>query len=67
MRSRNPDHEPVARGGLLHRRALPAAGGLSLGAVGVTARESGGATALAWMRTQGAPLGGYGGRPPAAG
>ncbi|WP_312165395.1 sulfite dehydrogenase [Phenylobacterium sp.] len=66
MRSRNPEQEPVAGGGLLHRRALLVAGGLSLGAVEVTARESGGSAAPAWMRTQGAPLSGYGGRAPAA-
>lgn len=66
MRSRNPDHEPVAGGGLLHRRALLVAGGFSLGAVEVTARESGGSAAPAWMKTQGAPLSGYGGRAPAA-
>jgi sulfane dehydrogenase subunit SoxC len=57
--------EPVAGGGLLHRRTLLLAGGLSLGAAGAAGRTTGD-RAPDWMKTPGAPLSGYGERAPAA-
>lgn len=67
MRRRDPDLEPAAGGGLLHRRALLTAGAVSLAAVDVTAKESAGGGSPPWMTAQGSPLSGYGERAPAVG
>ncbi|MDO6415590.1 sulfite dehydrogenase [Sphingomonas sp. BIUV-7] len=59
--------EPVAGGGLLHRRALLVAGALSAGGLATGLKAATGARSPATMLKPGAPLSGVGERAPSAG